>query len=71
MDSVIMQRENERGRLVVPGRRTDDGSRCDLLVVHEVGGTWALYPHGASRFGVRLAAVDADAVQTFLAGGVS
>lgn len=55
MDNNVMQRENERGRLVVAGRRTDDGGRCELLVVHEVGGTWALYPHGAARFGVRLA----------------
>jgi len=51
---VIMQRENERSRLVADGKRTDDGDRCELLAVQEVGGTWSLYPHGAAKFGVRL-----------------
>lgn len=51
---AIMQRANERARLVADGKRTDDGDRCELLAVHEVGGTWALYPHGAAKFGVRL-----------------
>jgi len=53
-EPVIMQRENERGRVVVDGHRIDDRTRCELLVVHEVGGTWALYPHGWGKFGVRL-----------------
>lgn len=61
-----MQRENERGRLVVDGKRTDDGSKCELVVIREVGGTVALYPHGAARFGVRLAGADAAAVREFL-----
>lgn len=69
MDNNVMQRENERGRSVVEGRRTDDNSRCELLVVHEVGGTWALYPHGAARFGVRLSAANAaTAARTILDG---
>ena len=50
----IMQREHERGRVVADGKRTDDGARCELLAVHEVGGTWCLYPHGGGKFGVRL-----------------
>lgn len=41
MDPVIMQCDNERGRIAVPGRRTDDGERCTLVVVHEVGQMWA------------------------------
>ncbi|HEY2763941.1 MAG TPA: hypothetical protein VGJ13_07990 [Pseudonocardiaceae bacterium] len=49
-----MQRENERRRVVVDGRRIDDRSRCELVVVSEVGGTWALYPHGVGKLGVRL-----------------
>ncbi|MGH4013738.1 MAG: hypothetical protein ACRDSL_07345 [Pseudonocardiaceae bacterium] len=42
----VMQHEIERGRMTAAGRRTDDGERCPLLVVHEVGGSWAMYPHG-------------------------
>lgn len=52
---VVMQRERERSRLAVVGKRTDDGEKCTLLVVCEVGGTWALFPHGAAQLGVRLA----------------
>ena len=63
---VVMQRENERARLVVDGKRTDDRTRCELVVIREVGGTVAIYPHGAARFGVRLAGVDAAAVGEFL-----
>ncbi len=51
---VIMQRANERGRIAVDGKRTDDDTLCKLVVVHEVGGAWALYPHGWGKFGVRL-----------------
>ena len=50
----IMQRENERSRLVATGKRTDDGSLCELLAVCETGGGWVLYPHGGTKFGVRL-----------------
>jgi hypothetical protein len=49
-----MQRENERYRVAIEGLRTDDGSRCTFLAVHETSGAWALYPHGAAQFGVRL-----------------
>lgn len=66
---AIMQRQNERGRVVVDGKRTDDGERCSLLVVREVGGTCALYPHGAIQLGVRLTGDAAAAVAEFLSGG--
>jgi hypothetical protein len=49
----MMQRDNELGRVVVDGRRTDDGDRCTLVAVHErSGGCWAFYPHGFGKFGV-------------------
>ncbi|MGH3917426.1 MAG: hypothetical protein ACRDTC_29035 [Pseudonocardiaceae bacterium] len=61
MDAV-MQRENERGRLAVDGRLVADGQQCTFLVIHErAGGTWAIYPHGVDKLGVRL--VKADAVK--------
>lgn len=56
---AIMQRENERSRIVVAGRRVDDNTRCTLVVIQEVGGMRALYPHGWGKFGVRLAKPDA------------
>ncbi|MFN2494904.1 MAG: hypothetical protein ABR608_03205 [Pseudonocardiaceae bacterium] len=54
-DLPIFQLQGERERLVVVGRRTDDNDRCELLLVAEVGGSFALYPHGAAPLGVRLA----------------
>lgn len=51
---AIMQRQHERGRIIVEGKRTEDGECCELLAVHEVGGTWVLYPHGWTKLGVRL-----------------
>lgn len=53
MDTV-MQRENEISRVVLDGRRTDDGERCSVIAIRELGGTWALYPHGANKLGIRL-----------------
>lgn len=35
---TVMRRENERGRLTVPGCRTDDGGWRSLVVVREVMG---------------------------------
>jgi hypothetical protein len=46
----------ERGRMAVQGRCTDDGSRCTLLVIHELDGAWTF--HGLGAPGVRLSAVD-------------
>lgn len=39
-----MQRQHERSRMVVDGKRTDDGTRCSLVVIREVSGKWGLYP---------------------------
>lgn len=58
-EPAIMQWDNERGRVAVDGRRTDDGGRCTLLAVRETRGTWALYPHGAAKLGVRLPVAEA------------
>lgn len=60
--NVVMQRDNERRRVVVEGRRTDDGDRCALVVIHERSGGWALYPHGVAQLGVRVSGSDAAAV---------
>ncbi|HEU0086688.1 MAG TPA: hypothetical protein VFQ77_03410 [Pseudonocardiaceae bacterium] len=54
MDPAIMQRDNEHGRVVVPGRRTDDDERCALVVIHERTGDWAFLPHGTTQLGVRV-----------------
>ena len=55
MDELpVMQRDNERGRMAVYGKRTDNGERCTLVVVAEVGRTWAFYPHGVAQLGVRV-----------------
>ena len=53
-EPAAAQLQNERSRVIVEGKRTDDGDRCTLVVIQEVGGTWALYPHGWGKFGVRL-----------------
>lgn len=50
----------ERIRLVVSGRRTDDGSACTLLVIHEDSGTWAI--HGLGNQGMRVSAADMAAL---------
>ncbi|MFN2495084.1 MAG: hypothetical protein ABR608_04140 [Pseudonocardiaceae bacterium] len=57
---AIMQRGNERRRLTVDGKSTDDNTRCILLAVREIGGTWALYPHGWGKFGIRLDSANAE-----------
>jgi hypothetical protein len=57
-----MQRDNEHNRTMIAGRRTNDGTRCLLLIIHEVGGALALYPHGRDEFGVRLTWTNVDAL---------
>jgi hypothetical protein len=52
--NTVMQRENETRRVVLDGRRTDDGTRCTLVAIRQLDGTWAHYPHGADQLGVRL-----------------
>jgi hypothetical protein len=56
---------------VVEARRTDNGDRCTLIVVHErYGGGWAFYPHGFGTFGVRLEkSAEAKVAQAILADG--
>jgi hypothetical protein len=46
----------EQGRLTAQGRRTDNNSRCTLLVVHEAGGSWTI--HGLGAPGVTLSSSD-------------
>ncbi|MCA1709619.1 MAG: hypothetical protein LC808_42615 [Actinobacteria bacterium] len=58
MDGV-RQHRNEISRVVLDGRRTDDGAVCSVVVVRELGGTWAIYPHGADQLGVRIRTADA------------
>lgn len=52
--------ERERGRMVAPGHRSDDGSRCSLLVVHENDGSWSF--HGLGVPGVKISQSDAAAL---------
>lgn len=62
------QLDGERSRLVVKGRRVDDHTLCTLVIVHEIGGTWALFPHGWGRFGVRLAHAEAAKIARRILG---
>ena len=64
-----MQRENERGRVAVEGQRTDDEGRCTLVVVSEVGRTWAFYPHGVTQLGVRIGQPEAVKVAEAILDG--
>jgi len=68
---AITQLKDERSRTVVDGHRTDDGDQCTLVVVREVGGTWALYPHGWGRFGVRLPQAEALKVARAILAGAT
>ncbi len=68
-EPVVMQREHERRRLSVEGKRTDDGSTCTLLAVHEIGGAWVLYPHGWGKFGVRLPGAHAETLARAILDG--
>jgi len=66
---AALQRDHERSRVAINGKRTDDGGRCTVIVIHEVGDTWALYLHGARQLGVRLTKTDAMTIaQAVLAG---
>lgn len=60
MDVPVMQRENERGRVVVDGRLADGGGQCTLVAVHyRSPRCWILYPHGGGKLGVVLSEQDA------------
>ena len=64
----LTTREKEHSRLVAEGKRTDDGTLCSLVLVEEVGGTWAAYPHGAAQLGVRLSRTEASRVARRILG---
>lgn len=64
-----MQRDNESSRMTAVGKRTDDGTRCTVLAVHEVDGTWVVYPHGAAKLGVRLPLAEAVKVARAILDG--
>jgi hypothetical protein len=56
----VMQRENERGRVVVAGMLVDGGGRCTVVAVHyRSPRRWVLYPHGVEKWGVALSDEDA------------
>lgn len=63
-----MQRENEADRVVLDGRRTDDGTRCTVVVIRELSGAWAFYPHGIDAFGARLCNDDATTLARAILG---
>ena len=46
--------------MAVQGRSTDDGSRCTLLLVHELDGSWTF--HGLGAPGVKLSKADTVAL---------
>ena len=48
----LLHSQRERGRLQAQGHRTDDESRCTLLVIYEAEGSWVV--HGLGAPGVRL-----------------
>ena len=52
--------QRERGRVVVQGYRTDDGTRCTLVVVNEIDGSWSF--HGLAAPGVTLSKADTVAL---------
>ncbi|MGH3932615.1 MAG: hypothetical protein ACRDTF_21875 [Pseudonocardiaceae bacterium] len=70
MRDVVTQRDNERSRIAVDGRLVADDQQCTFLVIHErPGDTWAIYPHGVDKLGVRLAKAEAVRVaEAILAG---
>ncbi|MGH3773563.1 MAG: hypothetical protein ACRDRW_19585 [Pseudonocardiaceae bacterium] len=55
----LLHSHREHSRVVVHGHRVDDGDRCTVVVAHECTGEWAIYPHGGSKFGVRLPIAEA------------
>ncbi len=66
----MSQRENERSRIAVEGHLVADDQQCTLVVIHErAGDTWAIFPHGVGKLGVRLAKAEAVRVaQAILVG---
>lgn len=46
--------QTERARMTAPGRRSDDGRRCDLLVVQEADCSWSFHAPPLGSPGVRV-----------------
>ncbi|MGH3815077.1 MAG: hypothetical protein ACRDUV_21970 [Pseudonocardiaceae bacterium] len=59
--SETQHRNDERGRLISIGCRTDTGERCTLLVIHEADGSWSFHGLGALA-GVKLGKADTIAL---------
>ncbi|MGH3669381.1 MAG: hypothetical protein ACRDSH_01915 [Pseudonocardiaceae bacterium] len=54
----VMQRDDERARVVLAGQRTDTGDGATLLALQELCGAWVLYsPLGEP--GIRITREDA------------
>jgi hypothetical protein len=53
----IQSEQGERGRLRAMGKRTDNGTRTTLLLVHESNRCWTF--HGLGAPGVTLSEADA------------
>jgi hypothetical protein len=67
--SKTLHSQRERSRVHAQGRRTADNSsssRCTLLVIHEVDGSWAI--HGLSAPGVRLPKAEMNALAEKILG---
>ncbi len=59
-DVPDIEQQRERGRLRAIGKRTDDGRRTTLLLVHEADDTWTF--HGLGAPGVKLSKADTVAL---------
>lgn len=57
LELPVTKWRTELGRVTAQGRRTDDGSRCTLLVINEADGSWSF--HGLGAPGVKLSKADA------------
>jgi hypothetical protein len=42
----------ERARIVVQGRRSDDGSTATMVIIHEENGSWSVHGLGVAGVGV-------------------
>jgi hypothetical protein len=60
------RQQRERGRVTAFGRRTGDGSRCTLLVINEIDGSWSF--HGLGAPGVTLSTADTVALAESILG---
>jgi hypothetical protein len=60
VSDIQQHQRTERGRMAMQGRSTDDGSRCTLLLVHELDGSWTF--HGLGAPGVKLSKADTVAL---------